>query len=208
MQMSKIIEFRPKSVPARIREAARTSTLVRVWRERLEPGSFTGYVAAVGKNRFLLWTLGDYVGFDGYFVLRYQDITRLDAPDQHAHFLERAIALRKIKMILPKEFPIDDLRMSLRAISEMAPVISIYVDTEAENEVCYIGKLLSLDNDGFTLQEISPHAEWLREASSFGWEELSALSACEPYAMTLCEVAGVQPPLDKLASEPVLSCDT
>lgn len=201
--MSKIVELRPKSVPARLREALRERTLVRVWREQMEPGSFTGYVTAVGKDRFLLWVLGDYIGFDGYFVLRYRDVTRLESPDQHASFLERAIALRKLEPKYQIDFPLDDFREAVTAAAAQAPVISVYVDTEAEMEVCYIGRLLGFDSDGFSLQEISPHAEWLREPSSFGLEEVSAISMQEPYALALCEVAGEVPALDdRSASEP------
>lgn len=202
--MNKIVELRPKSVPARLREASRARTLVRIWREQLEPGSFTGFVVAVGKDRFLLWVLGDYIGFDGYFVLRYRDVTRLEAPDQHASFLERAIALRKLDPQYQTDFPLDDFREAIGSAAAMAPVISVYVDTEAESEVCYIGRLLGFDNDGFTLQEISPHAEWLREPSSFGLEEVSAISMLEPYALALCEVAGVAPPLDQSVMGPGL----
>lgn len=198
--VSKVVELRPKSVPARLREAMRERTLVRVWREQLEPGSFTGYVAAVGKERFLLWVLGDYIGFDGYFVLRYRDVSRLEAPDQHASFLERAIALRKLDPQLRTDFPLDDLNAVLTMASAQAPVISVYVDTEAESEVCYIGRLLGFEGDGFNLQEISPHAEWLRESSSFGLEEVSAISMQEPYALALSEVAGAPPALEDISA--------
>mgnify|MGYP001764925843 CR=1 FL=1 len=195
--MTKIVELKPKSIPARLREAMRERTLVRLWRENLEPGSFTGYIAAVGQDRFLLWALGDYIGFDGLFVLRYRDVTRLETPDHHADFLEKAIRLRKLDPQLPAEFPLDDLRHVLAAAAGLAPVTSVYVDTEAENEICYIGKLLDFEADGFTVQEVSPHAEWLREPSFFGWDEVSCISMNEPYALALAEVAGTPPPLDR-----------
>lgn len=195
--MTKIVELKPKSIPARLREAMRERTLVRMWRENLEPGSFTGYIAAVGQERFLLWALGDYIGFDGLFVLRYRDVTRLETPDHHADFLEKAIKVRKLDPKLPAEFPLDDLQHILAAAAGLAPVTSIYVDTEAENEICYIGKLLGFEADGFTVQEVSPHAEWLREPSFFGWDEVSCISMNEPYALALAEVAGEPPALEK-----------
>jgi hypothetical protein len=195
--MSKVIELKPKSIPARLREAQRERMLVRLWRENLEPGSFTGRIVAVGQDRFLLWALGDYIGFDGLFVLRYRDVSRLETPDHHADFLEKAIKLRNLEPELPADFPLDDLRQILTASSERAPVLSIYVDTEAENEICYIGKLLAFEQDGFTVQEVSPHAEWLREPSFFGWDEVSCISMNEPYALALYEVAGAPPPLDR-----------
>ncbi len=95
------------------------------------------------------------------------------------------------------EFPLDDLQHILAAASGLAPVTSVYVDTEAENEICYIGKLLGFEADGFTVQEVSPHAEWLREPSFFGWDEVSCISMNEPYALALAEVAGAPPPLEK-----------
>lgn len=197
--MTKIVELKPKSVPARLREAMRTRTLVRLWRETLEPGSFTGYIAALGQDRFLLWAIGDYIGFDGLFVLRFRDVTRLEVPDHHADFLEKAIRIRKIEPDLPADFPLDDLQKILTAAAERAPVTSFYVDTEAETEICYIGRLLAFEAEGFTVQEISPHAEWLREPSFFGWDEISSISIGEPYAMALVEVAGAPPPLDQLS---------
>jgi len=200
--MNKVVELRPKSIPARVREAHRQRTLVRVWRDKLEPGSFTGYVAAVGKERFLLWVLGDYIGFDGWFVLRYRDVSQLETPDQYASFLEQAISRRKLDPQFKLEFPLDDLPTILRAAAELAPVLSIYVDTEAESEVCYIGKLLGFDGDGCNLQEISPHAVWLREESAFGWEEISAISVLEPYAIAPAEVAGCAPALEASVNEP------
>lgn len=195
--MSKVIELKPKSIPARLREAMRERQLVRLWRENLEAGSFTGYIATVGQDRFVLWAIGDYIGFDGLFVLRYRDVTRLEVPDHHADFLEKAIKLRGLTPELPIDYPLDDLRQILTAAAARAPAMSVYVDTEAETEICYIGRLLEFEAEGFTVQEVSPHAEWLREPSFFGWDEVSCISVNEPYAIALCEVAGDPPPLEK-----------
>lgn len=194
--MSNIVELRPKSIPARLREASRDRTLIRLWRDNLEPGSFTGYVAALGRDRFLLWTLGDHIGFDGYFVLRYRDVTRLQTPDQDAQFLERAIALRGLNPEWPTTFPLDDMSEAIQAAQLMAPVITVYLDTEAETETVYVGRLLAFEQDGFSMQEISTNAEWLQEPSAFGFDEVSALSMHEPYALALAEVAGPPPQLD------------
>lgn len=199
--MSNIVELRPKSIPARLREASRDRTLIRLWRDNLEPGSFTGYVAALGKERFLLWTLGDHIGFDGYFVLRYRDVTRLQTPDQDAQFLERAIELRGLAPEWPESFPLDDMAAAITAAQQMAPVITVYLDTEAETETVYVGRLLAFELDGFSLQEISTNAEWLQEPSGFGFDEVSALSVREPYALALAEVAGPPPALGQTQPE-------
>ena len=67
-------------------------------------------------------------------------------------------------------------------------MIGVHVDSEDEAEVCYIGRLLEVDDDGFGLQEISPDAEWLREVSQFTWDEVSTLSMHDPYASALLAV--------------------
>ncbi len=197
--MTKIVELRPNSVYAQLRKAQQERTLVRIWREKLEPGSFTGYVGATGGEHFLLWALGDYIGFDGHFVLRYRDVTRLESPDHHADFLEKAMVLRQLRPEFPMDLPIDDFRETLKAAATQAPVTSVYVDSEAENEVCYIGQLLGFENDGFNIQEVSPHAEWLRDASYFDWNEVSCISWNEPYALALAEVAGPPPSAELIA---------
>jgi len=72
----------------------------------------------------------------------------------------------------------------------------VHVDTEDEHEVCYIGRPLGIEDDGFTLQEITPDAEWLREPSFFGWDEISTVSFDEPYAQVLLDVSGQPPRID------------
>jgi hypothetical protein len=70
------------------------------------------------------------------------------------------------------------------------------VDTEEEEEVCYIGHLVRVDDDGFYLQELSPDAEWMRQASFFAWDEVSTLSIGDGYAQALLAVAGQPPALE------------
>src|SRR5579875_1790624 len=89
-----------------------------------------------------------------------------------------------------------DITQVVRATADHAAVMGVHVDTEDENEVCYIGRLLSIEDDGFTLQEITPDAEWLREPSFFGWDEVSTVSFDEPYAQVLLDVAGQPPRID------------
>ena len=79
---------------------------------------------------------------------------------------------------------------------QLAPVIGVHVDSEEEAEVCYVGRLLSVEEDGFNMQEITPDAEWLREASFFSWDEVSTISLEDGYAQSLLAVAGDPPPLE------------
>jgi hypothetical protein len=45
------------------------------------------------------------------------------------------------------------------------------------------------------MQELSPDAEWMREASFFSWDEVSTISIEDSYAQSLLAVAGPAPDL-------------
>ncbi|WP_266168675.1 hypothetical protein [Dyella subtropica] len=195
--MGKIIELKTTGQRAQLREAQQQQQLIRLWRGELEHGSFCGYVGGVGREFFLLWVVGDGITYDGMYVMRHRDISELEAPDKHAVFMEKALVLKHILPRPPRGFPLDDIREVVQAAAKQSPVIGVHVDSEDESEVCYIGKLISVEEDGFSMQEISPDAEWLREASFFSWDEVSTISIEDGYAQSLLAVAGTPPPLEQ-----------
>ena len=62
----------------------------------------------------------------------------------------------RIEPTPPADFPLDDITQVVKAAAAHAPVIGVHVDSEDEAEVCYIGRLVSVDDDGFNMQEITP----------------------------------------------------
>ena len=195
--MGKIIELKTSGQRAQLREAQQNRQLIRLWREELEHGSFCGYVGGVGREFFLLWVVGDTITYDGIYVMRHRDVSELEAPDKHSNFMEKALVLKSLTPTLPPAFPLDNIREVVEAAGKYAPVIGVHVDSEEEAEVCYIGRLVSVEEDGFNMQEISPDAEWLREASFFSWDEVSTISMDDGYAQSLLAVAGTPPPLEQ-----------
>ncbi|PXV56980.1 hypothetical protein SAMN04487785_109104 [Dyella jiangningensis] len=195
--MGNVIELKTTGQRAQLREAQQKHQLVRLWRGELEHGSFCGYVGGVGREFFLLWVVGDGITYDGMYVMRHRDVSELEAPDKHAVFMEKALAIKHLMPRPPRGFPLDDIRSVIQAAAAQAPVIGVHVDSEDESEVCYIGRLINVEEDGFNMQEISPDAEWLREASFFSWDEVSTVSIEDGYAMSLLAVAGNPPPLEQ-----------
>ncbi|EIL96383.1 hypothetical protein UU5_07124 [Rhodanobacter sp. 115] len=193
--MGTVIELKTTGQRAQLREAQQSQQLVRLWREDLEHGSFCGYVGGVGREFLLLWVVGDTLTYDGMYVMRHRDITELEAPDKHHEFMEKALRLKQLIPHMPPSFPLDSIRDVVQAAGLLSPVIGVHVDSEEEAEVCYIGRLVGVEEDGFTMQEVSPDAEWLREASYFAWDEVSTISIEDGYAQSLLAVAGNPPPL-------------
>jgi len=194
--VSNIIELKTTGQRAQLREAQQKQTLVRLWREELEHGSFCGYVGGVGREFFLLWVVGDGITYDGMYVMRHRDVSELEAPDKHHAFFEKALALKQILPRPPRGFPLDTIREVIQAAGAQAAVIGVHVNSEDDSEVCYIGRLSSVDEDGFYLQELSPDAEWMLEASFFTWDEVSTVSMEDGYALSLLAVAGAAPALE------------
>jgi hypothetical protein len=193
--MGTIIELKTTGQRAQLREAQQKQHLVRLWRGELEHGSFCGYVGGVGREFLLLWVVGDGITYDGMYVMRHRDISELEAPDKHNDFMQKALVLKQILPQPPHAFPLDNIRDVIQAASAMATVIGVHVDSEDEAEVCYIGRLVSVEEDGFNMQEITPDAEWLHEASFFTWDEVSTVTIEDGYATSLLAVAGAPPPL-------------
>jgi hypothetical protein len=194
--MGTVHRLHSRNQRARLRQALEQRQLIRLWRGALEHGSFCGYVAGVGREFFLLHVIGDGISDDGLYAMRHRDVTELELPDQHARFIDQAVVLKGIAPRRPTGFPLDDVTQVIRAAAKQAAVIGVHVDSEDEAEVCYIGRLLESEDDRFGLQEISPDAEWLREVSQFGWDEVSTVSMHDPYATALLAVAGEAPALE------------
>ncbi|MEO5810930.1 MAG: hypothetical protein ABIU96_01790 [Rhodanobacter sp.] len=193
--VNNVIELKTTGERAQLREAQKNQTLIRLWRENLEHGSFCGYVSGVGREFFLLWVVGDGVTYDGMYVMRHRDVTELEAPDKHHEFFAKALALKQLQPLSPQGFPLDGIREVIQAAGAYAPIIGVHVDSEDESEVCYIGRLVSTEDEGFYMQELSPDAEWMREVSFFTWDEVSTVSMEDSYAQSLLAVGGPAPAL-------------
>src|SRR3546814_487651 len=118
--VNNVIELKNTGQRAQLREAQQKQTLVRLWREELEHGSFCGYVGGVGREFFLLWVVGDGITYDGMYVMRHRDISELEAPDKHHAFFEKALALKHILPRMPRGFPLDSIREVIQAAGAQA----------------------------------------------------------------------------------------
>lgn len=193
--MAKIIPFRARGVRPLLREAHATRQLVRLWRDELELGSYCGYIGALDEHFFAMWVLGDNLAFDGIHVMRPRDVTEIELPDQHHVFLEQAISLAALLPGVPPGLRLEDTRALVRSVARLTPVFSVRVDNDnpEESDVCYVGRLAGCEEDGFTLQEVTPDASWLTEPSFFAWDEVSSIFFSDPYALMLARVAGPPP---------------
>ena len=147
VSVNNVIELKTTGQRAQLREAQKNRTLVRLWREDLEHGSFCGYVGGVGREFFLLWVVGDGITYDGMYVMRHRDVTELEAPDKHHAFFAKALALKQLAPAGVPGFPLDSIREVVQAAGDFAPIIGVHVDSE-EGVVLHLGRGLHRQHRG------------------------------------------------------------
>jgi hypothetical protein len=169
--------------------------MVRLWREDLEHGSFCGYVGGVGREFFLLWVVGDGITYDGMYVMRHRDVSELEAPDKHHIFIEKALTLKHILPRPPRGFPLDNIREVIQAAGAHGAGDRRACGQRGRSRGLLHRPAGQCRGRRFLHAGNHPDAEWLREVSFFGWDEVSTVSMEDGYAQSLLAVAGAPPPL-------------
>jgi hypothetical protein len=155
---------------------------------RYEEGFVRGYVLDVGPRFFLLASVGDEVRFDGFSCYRIADVKNLKR-DPYAGFAEAA--LKKFGERVPKKprVSVASTEELLRSAADGFPLVTIYRE-RVRPDVCWIGKLVEIDSDRFSLLEIGPDAKWDRKPTSYKLRDLTVIEFGGAYETALHLVGG------------------
>jgi hypothetical protein len=192
--MPKVVSLVPRGFRTQLREAQQQRQPVRVWRDPIEPGSYIGYVLGVGAEFFLLWVVDDDMRSNGWVALRHQDISHLEAPYVLGDFLEKALAIQGLEPPVAMDFELDDLAGVLRSAQRLAPLVTLLVSEDDQDEseypvVLYVGQLMASEGDLILMQEINANGYWIGESSAFGTDEILGVAVQDHYAQMLFKVA-------------------
>jgi hypothetical protein len=130
-------------------------------RPKLDKEYLRGFVLDYSDTLTLLNVLDSDFYLNGFTIFRNSDVTSYRTYDDKDYFLNRALRLKSIK---PKRKPRVDLtnwKTLLLSAQKLFPLITIHQEA-ISNEVCYIGKLISMTEKTFTLYDINAGAEWER----------------------------------------------
>jgi hypothetical protein len=141
-----------------VESARERGEIIRVYREGLEDGWAEGFVVGVGPDFFALCLIDKGCRVDGFNCLRYCDITDFVVPAPRAQFLKRALMFRGQTQVSGLTFELISLPMLLQSAGKAFPVVSIFY--EADDEICYIGRVHRVTINEVHLLEISPDAQW------------------------------------------------
>jgi hypothetical protein len=155
---------------------------------RFEDSPVRGYVLDVGSKFFLLALVSDRIWFDGFECFRVSDV-RDFRPDPYARFTESALRKRGERM--PKKPPI-----SVASIGELLlsagleyPLVTVHRE-QVNPDVCWIGRILSIERGRVSLLEITPDATWEDKPDSYRLSEITRVSFGGDYETALHLVSG------------------
>jgi hypothetical protein len=147
------------SIREQLDRARAKDQIVRVYREGLEDGWVDGHVAGLGPEFFAIELVDKGIRLDGYTCMRYADVTECLAPGPRADFLRKALAARKMEYGRALAVDFSSLSSLVRTAGTIFPLLSIFIEGD-DDDVCYIGKVVSVSDLHIRLLEISPGAEW------------------------------------------------
>lgn len=175
------------SIRSQLIDAARSRELVRLSR-RFERTPIRGYVLDVGPRFFLLGVVSDRIRFDGFECLRVADI-RSAGTDPYATFAETALKKRTARRPNNPRVSVQRVGDMVEAIGRAFSLVSIHRE-EVDRNVCWIGRVLSVQGGRVSLLQIDPSAEWKRRPSEYRLAELTRLTFGGDYEGALHLVAG------------------
>ena len=177
-------------VAEQLKAAVETANLVRLV-ARSEPGHICGYVRTVGAEFALMSVVGNGIWFDGFNCLRIEDIEALEL-DPHAAFHD---AVLKARAETAPELPavdLDSIENLLTSVSAQFPLISIHTG-RVDPDVCYIGRVLSIEGGIVWMLEIDADAVWDADPSAHKLIEITRVDFGGDYEDAL-RLVGRAPP--------------
>lgn len=155
-----------------------------------EVGTFTGYVLGVGKQFFVIASLGDGFEHEQFIFLRVKDVRSLQSPAKHAPFYRAVRETRHDVLPSTPDVALDNARTILQSAGQV--LVTIYRE-EQDAGICTIGYPVEFQSDGVTLIEISGDGEWDPEPTIHTYAGITRIDLPGPYELALTTVSGFPP---------------
>ncbi len=161
--------------------------LVRLSR-RFEEAQVAGYVIAVGPGLVLLALVNGSIRLDGYECFRLSDVTAVET-DPFADFIEAALKARGQKLPNVPPVSVDSIEALLVSAGKAFPLVTVHLE-KTDPDVCWIGKVLEVDDGKVSLREIGPDAVWEPIPAAYLTQEITRVDFGGDYEAALFLVGG------------------
>jgi len=171
-----------------IRKAYEEKNLVRIDRTELEAGSLAGYIVAYSETLVMVSLVDHDVRYNGFEIVRIEDITNFESPALQQSFVEEAIHARDLKPPKAPDVDLTSFGTALACLRDQVPLVAVYFELD-EPEVCYIGRIESLSHEFLHLYYIDPDAKFDEEPTEYRLSEITRVNFGGGYEEALHLVA-------------------
>ena len=177
----------PKTTQSQIAKAKSERTFVR-FESRFDHSTVRGYVLDLGPKFFLVAVVSDRIWFDGFECIRLADVLNL-RPDSHGAFAESALRIRGER--IPEKPPISvaSIEELLLSAGREFPLVTVHLE-QADPDVCWIGRVLSIERGRVSLLGITPDAKWEEKPEIYRLTQITRVSFGADYETAIHLVGG------------------
>lgn len=130
-------------------------------RPKIDDEYLRGFVLDYSDSLTLLNVLDFNFYLNGFTIIRNSDVTRYRVYNKDDYFLNQALRLKSIKPARKPKIDLSNWASVLLTAQKLFPLLTIRREA-ISNNICFIGKLVSLTEKTFTLFDIDPDANWDR----------------------------------------------
>jgi hypothetical protein len=146
-------------------------------------------VLDIGPRFFLLALVSDGLRLNGFQCFRLSDVRKLSVPDKYAPFHEAVLKKRGARFPKKPSVVVSSLAELLATASRAFPLITIHRE-KADPKVCWIGKVVDMDDGRVKLLEIGPDACWDKEPETYSMSEITRVDFGGDYEDALFLIGG------------------
>lgn len=161
-------------------------------KRRLHDCKISGFVIDASDSLILIHQFDwDYFGTFNYTVIRDRDITAYRFFDKPEYWAYRAVRKFRLKPVRPSGISIDSLPELLKSINKKYPLLTIHPEKKKPG-VCYIGPLLSISKQGFTIDDLNSDGKWTGPRQ-MKWKDVTRVDFGGGYERALAATAPKRP---------------
>ena len=172
-----------------LQRARQARRLVRFSR-RFEDSVVRGYVLDVGPRFFLLALVSDGIWFDGFECFRIGDVRDLRS-DPYGRFAEAALKRRREPFPRTPRVRLSSVEELLLSAGRVFPLVTIHRE-QVDPRVCWIGRVVRIDDGRVFLLEIKPDATWDKKPTAYRLSEITRVNFGGDYEEALALVGGTR----------------
>ena len=155
-----------------LRRLVGKEVIVNLWRENIAShATITGYVVDLSSDFVLVHVQNDAIIFDGYTILRIQDITLVEDKPEYGDFYMEALKLRGYAPKCPVGICLNSTAAILESVNKHYPLVTVHREGIIKNK-CTIGRIEKLTDKTVILQCLTASAEWAATRRDIGWQAL------------------------------------